>query len=87
MTRPSETLTAAVGSIVGAILIIVGSVSDIRISTEVSGAITVLVAWIASGVTWYIARRQRAGTLASGAAGEVRPGAFQVAPGALQPGT
>ena len=71
MTRPSETIVAAVGSIVGALLIVLGAFTDFTVTTEVAGAITLLIAWIATAVTWYIAKRQRAGLLLSGDAGEV----------------
>jgi uncharacterized membrane protein YphA (DoxX/SURF4 family) len=63
MSRPSEAITAAVGSIVGAILIIVGAFTDAEIPPEVTGAIITLVSWIAALVTWYVAKQQRAGEL------------------------
>lgn len=71
MTRPSETITAAVGSIVGAVLILVAAFTDFTVSTEVAGAITLLVAWIATGITYLVVKRQKAGTLTSGPTGEV----------------
>lgn len=68
MSRPSETITAAVGTILGAVFILLGATEggfdfdDLR-SPEVQGAAMVLVGWIAAGVTWYVAKRQRAGEI------------------------
>jgi hypothetical protein len=77
MTRPSESLTAAVGTVLGALFILLGATEggfdfDELKSPEVQGAVMLLVSWIAAGVTWYIARRQRAGTLASSEDGSVK---------------
>ena len=72
MTRPSEGVTAAIGSIVGAVLIILGATTHAQISPEVAGAIITLVSWIATAVTWYVANKQRAGEATSAADGTVR---------------
>jgi phosphate/sulfate permease len=71
MSRPSETTTAIVGSIVGACLILLGSIWKVEVSSEVSGAIVTLVAWISVAVTWYIARMQREGELRAAKDGTV----------------
>jgi hypothetical protein len=76
MTRPSESLTAAVGTILGALFILLGATEggfdfDELKSPEVQGAVMLLVSWIAAGVTWYIAKRQRAGELTSAKDGSV----------------
>lgn len=72
MQRPSETLTASIGSIIAAIgAILVGYGIEIPAGVEVA-AVT-LVAWIATGVTWYTAAKQRRGELSSAADGTVKP--------------
>jgi hypothetical protein len=72
IARPSETIQATVGSIVGLILIIAGAFFDTsKITPEAVGAIILLLSWIAAGVTWYIARKQRAGMLGSSRDGTV----------------
>jgi ABC-type uncharacterized transport system permease subunit len=72
VSRPSEALQATIGSLVGAILIVFSAFFDVsRITPEVVGAITILLSWIAAAVTWYIARKQRAGALGSGTDGTV----------------
>lgn len=71
MTRPSEAITATVGSIVGAAVILLASFTDWEPSTEVVGAVVVIVSWIAVAVTWFVAKKQAAGTLTSGPTGEV----------------
>jgi hypothetical protein len=71
MKRPSEGLTAAVGSIIGATFILIGALSDVEIPGEVQGAVIVLVSWIAALVTWFIARQQRQGELGSAPDGSV----------------
>lgn len=77
MSRPSETITAIAGSVIGAVLIIVGWVQegpDVgNMPTEVVGALTLLVGWISAGVTWWVARRQRQGSLGSTGDGKVIP--------------
>lgn len=72
MSRPSETITGIVGSVVGALVVVLGWVWPVEIPTEVVGAITVLVSWIAALVTWWIANRQRKGELASAPDGTVK---------------
>lgn len=75
--RPSETMTALVGAIVGALLIILGAF-DVKlvekITPEVAGAITFLVALVAAAVTALVAKRQRTGLAGSGADGTVTGG-------------
>jgi uncharacterized membrane protein YjjP (DUF1212 family) len=71
-SRPSEAITGIVGSIVGAILVLLGQFFHVEISTEASAAIIVLVSWVAAGVTWYIAKRQRRGQLTAAADGTVQ---------------
>ena len=78
MTRPAETITAAIGVLLGAVQILVGAFSDgfdfgDLNDPEVTGAITTLVGFVASIVTWYIARRQRSGQIGSGTDGSVQP--------------
>jgi hypothetical protein len=80
MKRPSESLSAAVGSIVGAVFILIGATTSAEISSEVQGAVIVLVSWIAAGVTWYVARRQRSGELVSAADGTVTEAASTARP-------
>jgi len=74
MTRPSEAITATVGSIVGAAVILLASFTDWQPSTEVVGAVVVLVSWVAAGVTYFVAKRQAAGSLSSGPTGQVLKG-------------
>jgi hypothetical protein len=62
-TMPSETITGVVGSVVGAALVIVGSVYDTKVDAAVAGAITTLVSWLAFGVTLMV-RMRRAGAQA-----------------------
>lgn len=72
MSRPSEAAQAAIGSIVGAILIVAGAFFDTsKITPEVVGGIVIVLSWIAAGVTWYIAKRQRAGQLTANEDGTV----------------
>lgn len=59
VSRPSEAITGIVGSIIGAILVLLSEFTDVEVSTNAAAAIVVLVSWIAAGVTWYVARRQR----------------------------
>jgi hypothetical protein len=77
MTRPSETIQLAVATIIGALLVLYGVLKngfdfEDLANPEVSGAITVLVGFVSAGVTWYIARKQRAGTLPSSPDGTVQ---------------
>jgi hypothetical protein len=69
--RPSENLTATVASVVGSLLIVVAAATKVSIPGEVSGAIVILIGWIAKTVTAYVASKQRAGTLTSGSDGAV----------------
>jgi phosphate/sulfate permease len=72
VSRPSETLQAAIGSIVGAALIVAGAFLDTsKITPEVVGALTILLSWVAALVTWYVARKQRTGELAAAKDGSV----------------
>ena len=74
IARPSETITAAVGTIVAAVLVLLNEFWDIEISTNAVAAIVALVSWIAAGITWLVARRQAAGSLGSSPTGEVTSG-------------
>lgn len=72
MTRPSETVQAVVGTIVGAVLIVIGAFTDVsKFTPEVVGAIVILVSYIAAVVTAVVAARQRAGTTPSASDGAV----------------
>jgi amino acid transporter len=71
ISRPSETVTAAVGSIIGAAIIIAGWLTTVEVPAEVAGAFTILVSWLAAGVTWFVAQRQRSGDLSSLSDGSV----------------
>lgn len=72
--RPSENLTATVGSIVAAFLGVVAVVKPgFNLAPGAVAAIIGAVAWIAHGITWYISRKQKAGELASAPDGEVVP--------------
>lgn len=70
MSRPSETVTAAAASIIGAILAILAAY-NVDVPDGVEPALVILVGWIAAAVTWYVARRQRAGVQTSAADGKV----------------
>lgn len=70
-SRPSEALTGAIGSIVGALLILLNEFFGVEVSTNAAAAIVVVVSWLAAGVTWYVAKRQRAGQLYPGPDGTV----------------
>jgi len=72
VTRPSEALTATVGSIVGALLVVLASFTKVTVSAEMAGVIVLAVSWIATAVTYFTAKAQRSGTLTSGPAGEVQ---------------
>ena len=71
IARPSETVTGVISSIIGAVLVIVGWGTEIEIPAEVTGALVTLLGWVAAGVTWYIARKQREGALGSAKDGTV----------------
>lgn len=70
MSRPSETASAAIGSIVGAVLAILAAY-DINVPAAVGPAVIILVGWVAAAVTWFIAKKQRIGQATSGADGTV----------------
>lgn len=69
--RPSEILTGAIGTILGAVVILLKEWGGVEISSTALGALIVLVSWIAYGVTWYVSRRQRSGELVSEVDGSV----------------
>ena len=72
MTRPSETITAIVGNVVGAVLIVLGLFTDTsKITTEAAGAIVTLISNVAWFVTLIVAKAQRAGTKTSADDGTV----------------
>lgn len=75
-SRPAEGTQAIISGILGAILIIIGAFRDgIQVddlNEEVIGALTILVGFVASAVTWYTARRQREGELTSAPDGTVQ---------------
>lgn len=73
MTRPSEMITAAVGTIVGAGIILLDEFAHVAISARAAGALVVLLSYGAAGVTWVVARRQRAGKAVSDVDGSVKP--------------
>jgi uncharacterized membrane protein HdeD (DUF308 family) len=77
VTRPAETAQATVSALLGAVLIIYGVVKngfdfEALSNPEVVGAITVIVGFIASAVTWFVAREQRQGELKSASDGTVQ---------------
>jgi len=69
--RPSEALSAVVGSILGAVVILLDEIWAIEVSAKALGALIILVSWIAYGVTYLVARRQRSGQLVSEKDGSV----------------
>ena len=74
-SRPAETASAVAASVLGALLIVLGSMNVgwvERITPEVMGALVTLVGWIAVGVTWYTAHQQRKGELRAAKDGSVR---------------
>ena len=71
MTRPTETITAIVGNVVGATLIILNWLG-VEVPSEVAGAIVLLLSNMVWGITAIVASRQRAGSLPSAADGSVR---------------
>lgn len=57
MKRPSEVIQATAGTIVGAVLIVLGAFTDTsKITAEVTGAIVILVSYIAAVVTYFVAK-------------------------------
>jgi len=74
LSRPSETIQAVVGTILGAILIIAGAFTDVsKFTPQVVGAIVLLVSYVAPIVTVVVASKQRSSgsTLTSAADGSV----------------
>jgi drug/metabolite transporter (DMT)-like permease len=69
--RPSEAISAVVGSILGAIVILLDEWFEIVVSAKALGALIILVAWVAYAVTSLVARRQRSGKLVSEKDGSV----------------
>jgi hypothetical protein len=77
LQRPSETIQAFDGTVLGLVVIIVGWVKghEFAIPLSVIGAVTILVAYVSAFVTWVYARKQRAGARGSAPDGSVtRPG-------------
>lgn len=70
MTRPSETLTATIGTIIAAVVGILAAYG-VDIPAGAVAGIIVVVSWIAAAVTWYVARQQRSGVKSSLADGKV----------------
>lgn len=64
LSRPAEVSQASIGTIVGAVIILLGAFG-LDVPPQVTGAVTVLVSAIAGLVTWMIARKQRAAQLGS----------------------
>ena len=62
MNRPTETLTAAISSLVAAAITIIAAfypgVAE-KITAEVTAAIVLVLAWTATIVTYFVARRLR----------------------------
>lgn len=62
MNRPTETLTAAIASLVAAAITIIAAfypeVAE-KITAEVTAAIVLILAWVATVVTYFVARRLR----------------------------
>jgi hypothetical protein len=61
VNRPTETLTAAVSSIVAAVIsILVAFYPEVaaKITAEVAAAIVLVLAWVATVVTYFVSRRQ-----------------------------
>lgn len=60
MNRPSETLSAAIASVVAAVISILAAfypeVAE-KITAEVAAAIVLILAWTATVVTWVVSRR------------------------------
>jgi hypothetical protein len=74
LSRPSETIQAVVGTILGAILIIAGAFADVsKFTPQVVGAIVLLVSYVAAIVTAVVASKQRSSgsTLTSATDGSV----------------
>ena len=54
-SMPSETITGIVGSVLGAVFVILGAYG-VEITPAVAGAIMTLVGWLAFGVTLWVRR-------------------------------
>ena len=72
MTRPTETITAIVGNVVGGALIILAWLNVANVPSDVAGAVIMLISNMVWGITAVVASRQRAGSLPSAADGSVR---------------
>jgi len=77
VTRPAETIQATISALLGAILVIYGWMKngfdfEALSNPEVVGAITVIVGFASTAVTWFVARQQRAGELKSAPDGTVQ---------------
>jgi hypothetical protein len=77
VTRPAETVQATISGLLGAVLVIYGVTKngfdfEALSNPEVVGAITVIVGFASTAVTWFVARQQRAGELQSAPDGTVQ---------------
>jgi len=74
MKRPSEFITATIGTIVGAVWVIIAAVRNPESADEtiVRAAIVTLLSYFPALVTWWTARKQRAGELLSANDGSVK---------------
>lgn len=72
VSRPSETLSAALGTLVLAVVSVLEAL-DIEVPVAYVTAATAVVGFVAAAVTWYVARQQRdpARPLSSGKDGTV----------------
>jgi Na+/melibiose symporter-like transporter len=68
MNRPTETVTAAVASVVAAVLVILQAFypeAVEKVDANVTAAIVLLLSWTATVVTWIVSRRLTEGSLVS----------------------
>jgi len=78
LPRPAETIQATISALIGAALIIYGAAhggftfEDVK-NPEVQGAVMVIVGFVSTLVTWFVARRQRDRELGSAPDGVVLP--------------
>lgn len=71
-SRPSENLTATVGSVVAAVLGVVAIFKpDFNLPPAAVASLVALIAWMAHAVTWFVARKLVKGELISAKDGEV----------------
>lgn len=70
MQRPSETISATVGTIVGSVITIL-ALYGVNVPDGVAGPAVTLVSFLAAGVTWYVSRKQAAGQLGADSTGKV----------------